>query len=629
MKREFSISYKLRGQVFHACYIVQVYTKEFIENKEIRTKIYKVSPKYLFINKTDTRIKVMQTGFNDSIFNIQPDVSFPLRWASVGESTRINLEINNERTYEDFSVETLGSIPQQLLHKTGFGRIIRIDRYISKGTSFIKVEYESNDYPCYIIQNESKYITIEYKETNLKFPYWQYLGPESKVAFGWVYPQKERMISLKFLWGKRGDKPVAISNEPYDFSIDEMTRPVEIELKVSQRHGKYLWIALESDGHSKILRIRDMPKKWDMDESKIERRVDVNIENIGVSLVSSYLEKKKEVFFLSLQGIIFVLTETSEEKETIFRVNKVQLDNQLKEKTIYPVALARRTVSNLNSEFLSVYTKSNTLIEQKANFYSFDLIDIYIAPLAIKVEEDLINAVSEFINKLKSLPKPSSKAESTAGTRTGIIVSVNKLIIPKIDIKTWFKPSMETKSRNYVAKKLAAFFDLKEFPIVLEEVSFSKLYGELKTLLLMIIKTYQKTLESMKSGLIAGLIFSPFRDFFQIGSGLTNFISNSKKGEIVSGTGNLVRDTVAGTFGPASEVTSAMSKGILALSNDDDYIKEKQEEDQKNRPENVIEGVGFGLFSALKLVGSGLAGIITKPVEGASKKGVKGLIKVY
>eukprot|EP00826_Nyctotherus_ovalis_P004289 TRINITY_DN10918_c0_g2_i2.p1 TRINITY_DN10918_c0_g2~~TRINITY_DN10918_c0_g2_i2.p1 ORF type:complete len:451 (-),score=84.22 TRINITY_DN10918_c0_g2_i2:453-1805(-) len=375
-----------------------------------------------------------------------------------------------------------------------------------------------------------------------------------------------------------------------------------------------------------------MSRMWDLNEARIEKRVEVNIENIGISLVSTYLDKKREVLFLTLQEIVLMLVETSAEKEAIFRVNKAQVDNQLREKTTYPVALARRTVQNHNSEFLSVYTKSNTLIEQKANFYSFDLIKIYIAPLAIKLEEDLVSAVIEFINKLKALPKsdssPKNKALQSEASH-GTTVSIANLMISQINIKTWFKPSMEVKSRNFITKRLAAaFFNLKEFPIVLEEVSFSKMYGELTTLLLVVVKTYQCTLESMKSGLVAGVIFAPFKDFFRIGSGLTSFIKNSKKGELVSGTGNLVRGAVAGTFGPASEVTSAFSQGILALSNDDDYIREKQEEDEKNRPENVIEGVGFGLFSALKLVGSGLAGIITKPVEGASKTGVAGLLKV-
>lgn len=41
---------------------------------------------------------------------------------------------------------------------------------------------------------------------------------------------------------------------------------------------------------------------------------------------------------------------------------------------------------------------------------------------------------------------------------------------------------------------------------------------------------------------------------------------------IVYGTGSLIKNTVQGTFGSASKVLSTMSKGLLLITNDGEFI---------------------------------------------------------
>ena len=146
----------------------------------------------------------------------------------------------------------------------------------------------------------------------------------------------------------------------------------------------------------------------------------------------------------------------------------------------------------------------------------------------------------------------------------------------------------------------------------------------------MLFKYYQKQLESKKLGIITGVIFSPFADLNNFGIGVTNFLDNNtaEPFDFALSTGNLVKDAVAGTFGTVSGVTSTLSQGILALSADEEYIKERQKDDEKYKPQNIIEGIGIGLISTIKSVGSGLTGIITNPIKGASDGGAKGFFMV-
>eukprot|EP00826_Nyctotherus_ovalis_P046069 TRINITY_DN5163_c0_g2_i20.p1 TRINITY_DN5163_c0_g2~~TRINITY_DN5163_c0_g2_i20.p1 ORF type:complete len:428 (+),score=129.27 TRINITY_DN5163_c0_g2_i20:272-1555(+) len=420
----------------------------------------------------------------------------------------------------------------------------------------------------------------------------------------------------------------------YDFSMDIIVRYSPITLPVHPGYNKYLWVTLESDEDSKILRVRDMVKKYNPSEGQLNQSVNVSIHSIGISLISSYLERRSEILYISLQEIIFSIIKGEIVKEIEFLVKDMQIDNQMKKEPIFPVLLSKKRGERSNKKFLKVHIMSNLLIDPKVNFYSFELIRISIIPFIIQLEEDCVAAIIDFFEKVKGQPEEGSEVEDpdkdSNKSETGI--SVKELMISDIKFEVSFKSSMDSKSSsNIITKSLvAAFVNLKELPITLRRINYTDVYGKLKTILLMLLQNYQQALLSKKLGIFAGVLFTPFTDVNHIGMGLTNFFNDSAEGPagIVSGTGSLVKGAVAGTFGTVSGVTSTVSQGILALSADEEYIKERQKDNERYKPQNVFEGIGLGLVSTFMSVGSGIAGVITKPIEGASKEGVKGLFKV-
>lgn len=70
---------------------------------------------------------------------------------------------------------------------------------------------------------------------------------------------------------------------------------------------------------------------------------------------------------------------------------------------------------------------------------------------------------------------------------------------------------------------------------------------------------------------------------------------------------------------------SSVSKGILFITDDIEYIN-KREESNLERPKNALEGFGFGLKSTFTGVASGITGVFENPVKGAKKDGFKGLL---
>ena len=88
----------------------------------------------------------------------------------------------------------------------------------------------------------------------------------------------------------------------------------------------------------------------------------------------------------------------------------------------------------------------------------------------------------------------------------------------------------------------------------------------------------------------------------------------------------MVKNTVEGTFGSVSKVLSTVSRGMLVIVDDQDFI-ERREEDNLERPKNLLEGLGFGLRSTITGVAGGLTGLVEKPIVGAKQEGVKGFFK--
>uniref|UniRef100_A0A7S3N7J5 Vacuolar protein sorting-associated protein 13 DH-like domain-containing protein n=1 Tax=Euplotes harpa TaxID=151035 RepID=A0A7S3N7J5_9SPIT len=134
----------------------------------------------------------------------------------------------------------------------------------------------------------------------------------------------------------------------------------------------------------------------------------------------------------------------------------------------------------------------------------------------------------------------------------------------------------------------------------------------------------------------SSLIGNPIQLVNNVSSGVKDFFYKPIEGFVegpieggkglVKGTGSLFRHTVQGTFGSMSSISSSISKGVLVLANDKDYMKEREDANHKNRPENVFEGVGMGIKSAAKSFGSGITGVVTMPVSGAKKKGFVGFL---
>ena len=154
-----------------------------------------------------------------------------------------------------------------------------------------------------------------------------------------------------------------------------------------------------------------------------------------------------------------------------------------------------------------------------------------------------------------------------------------------------------------------------------------------------IIDTYKQyaILQLMKIGVNIEILGTPVNLIKSLGTGVKDFFQKPVEGMIsgplegvkgiYSGTKSLVKNTLDGTLNTVSKITSGVSKEILIISRDEDYINERERKNMMDKPNNVIEGIGYGISSMMSGIFNGVTDVVRKPLEGAKKGKLKGLGK--
>ena len=128
------------------------------------------------------------------------------------------------------------------------------------------------------------------------------------------------------------------------------------------------------------------------------------------------------------------------------------------------------------------------------------------------------------------------------------------------------------------------------------------------------------------------ILGNPLNFFNNIGKGFQDLLTKPGEGlmqgpieaakGLADGATSLVKHTVNGTFNSTSKITSGISQGILYLTQDDEYINEREQKKITEKPKDIMEGFGFGLSAMVGGIFSGISDIILKPVEETKKKGL-------
>uniref|UniRef100_A0A6I8PIJ3 Vacuolar protein sorting 13 homolog A n=1 Tax=Ornithorhynchus anatinus TaxID=9258 RepID=A0A6I8PIJ3_ORNAN len=153
-----------------------------------------------------------------------------------------------------------------------------------------------------------------------------------------------------------------------------------------------------------------------------------------------------------------------------------------------------------------------------------------------------------------------------------------------------------------------------------------------------VIKHYSKQAIRQMYVLLLGLevLGNPYGLFRDFSEGVEAFFYEPYQGAIQGpeefiegmaiGLKALVGGAVGGLAGAASRITSAMAKGVAAITMDEDY-QQRRRENMNTKPAGIREGITRGGKGLVTGFVSGITGIVTKPIKGAQKGGASGFFK--
>jgi vacuolar protein sorting-associated protein 13A/C len=189
-----------------------------------------------------------------------------------------------------------------------------------------------------------------------------------------------------------------------------------------------------------------------------------------------------------------------------------------------------------------------------------------------------------------------------------------------------------------------AITNIEESTIKMNAMELEHVFGGTSDVLNKIYDYYSENFLNTALRLIGSIDFlgNPIKFFGAITTGIKDFfykpiegyvegpIQGPRQGPLVGlykGTTSLVKNTLLGTFGSISKITSSWSKGLLILTCDEDFMSRREARFIKEKAGTFADGLGYGITSAFKSFKSGVEGIVVQPFEGARKHGIKGFAK--
>jgi len=360
----------------------------------------------------------------------------------------------------------------------------------------------------------------------------------------------------------------------------------------------------------------------------------------------------------------------------------MQIDNQFELDTAFPVTLFSSNISiekegekaqplfNLNLVVAKdipevLYFKKIEFLIQKVVVRCDDelvLNFVYFSDLVMNILKTSFTGMNEIFVKESQIKNSYSSASidySHGEVSKNLITTIpdwktEKLVLSKYQIyikyysssplfiKISFYSTMKLESNkgfnNFLKNFGLALNTIEGAPIKINALELRELVGTLNDIGYILKDRYMVRLKRNLLSILgaSSLIGNPIQLVNNVSTGVKDFFYKPIEGFVegpieggkglVKGTGSLVKHTVHGTFGSTSSIFSSLSKGVLVLANDKDYMKQRENTNHKERPDNVLEGLGFGLKSAAKGFGSGVTGLVKMPVRGAKDKGFKGFL---
>lgn len=603
------------------------------------SKVIQVAPRFVVINNLAFPIFILPHKLGQAS-RVEPGQSTYLTTSSSSDGKALQLSDDGStwsssfyiEEIEDFVLKVRSTFEGQAWHEPKaenyYHRFIRVT-ITTRNEASLLIALSTPNEPEYVVSNKTGCPVIL---SQVEGPVWEVPSMTDLVYAYDDWKSKHKKVQLT----------LGSDSRVYSFDKVKRRRPLgKYNIAVIPQAGKKI-LVISEEGTALQRPISDRPA------AKLE--VDFTIAGVCVSVVDEY---PKEILLFSLQRICLKGYSETVKIGTDLQVNSgfdlsigsMQLDNLLEHPQAYPVLLAPADVSDgvpyfqLGVHRLVSFTESGRVIER------FPLCTILIQETKLHIDFlTALNLTAKLVRLLES-SQSSLDEDTTPLFVTNIDLAIE---VPKA-AKTYFevlqlsaiKLSVSTRipSRlpetammsglfGKVLKTLLHIANITDSSLSFKSVillhSFQPV-GKLTHILAMNY-AHQAVFQFYKILGSSELLGNPIGLIDNLGTGVLEFFSEPYKGLIkgpdafvggvAKGVKSLVGNLVSGGFGSVSKIAGSLH----------DIVKEVGGGDRRSdidRQGNIIDGVTGGVLD----VASGVAGLFTKPLEGAHMSGVTGFFK--
>lgn len=209
----------------------------------------------------------------------------------------------------------------------------------------------------------------------------------------------------------------------------------------------------------------------------------------------------------------------------------------------------------------------------------------------------------------------------------GTHVYFEQLILPSIKVRVNYYPNPSKNMDgdfDFVSILGTVSGGIEDANLMLNGLEAENLYDEYNNFSNDIIMHYKNEVISNIRNILGSVkaFGNPAKLFRDVNTGLTSF----KKFNVLEGTGQVVTGGIGGAVGIFGNVTGGIANTVSLLSFDQKYVEERNYR-KKNKPKNMLQGMGQGVAGIGGGIVDGLTGVVMNPIQGAKESGFGGFFK--
>lgn len=649
------------------------------------SKVVTIAPRYVLRNTLDDDIQIIENGSTKSITVKSKEVQ-PLYGLRRIDQKSLLLKFNNSNKpwSSPFAIDDVGQVFLKV-YKESVGQVLlKVNTIMENATIFIQVENANNNWPFsirnfsdsefYVYQgdpNVNENGDVVKHDTPYK-PVFYKIPPKSVMPYAYDYPnavmkeliirshERERSVNLAEIGNLRPFRlPASQNDEQAIVDLNVVADGPTQSLIISNYDPSVSLYKLKDNSSSSTSNLGSGKFEVNEKDESYHTKIITKFEGFGISLINT---RAQELCYITLRGLEIRYNESDLYQNLSVKLKWVQIDNQLYG-GIFPIVLYPSVIPKSGKEMNNHPSFSASICKVKDDSHGVLFIKyatVLLQEMTIEIDEDFLFALIDFTkvpgatwNRVQQdslcdgnleIPEPKLLNESSdiyfeALHLQPTLTHLSFVRTERVNAED--KTSSQNTLTFFFNVLTMAIGNINDAPIKLNALFIENIRVPIPILLESIQTHYGQAFFYQVHKILGSADFlgNPVGLFNNISSGVLDifyepyqgFIINDRPQElgigIAKGGLSFLKKSIFGFSDSFAKVTGSLAKGLSVVTLDKKFQERRRLSQRRNKPKHALYGFASGANSFFESISSGVTGIATAPIEGATEGGATGFFK--